>query len=521
MKKHAMCSVLQSKKRSIGENEFIESQNEPTANGELIAQQQEAPAVQQEAPAVQQEAPAVQQEAPAVQQEAPTVQQEAPVVHQKTPVVQQEAPAVQQEALPVQQKVPADVPEPAKKQRKPFAVRVLLVILYVLLGIIALVLLYVGFSAIDCRNPDKAVAADFALYANISSVYKVAKPIADSPSFEALLKENGMTDEAADLAHARNSFWYKSALLKSALSRTVSFALYDENTLVAAIDMGWVSCATRLVPLAVKFGAFDRLPNVRVEDGTIVVKASPTDIYINVNHNLVIAATSKDALASAMALKGKKLATRIKEVPVNIVVDMAKLSSLYTITDFIESYGVDIESARSALSVASGVFTYPLFPDVPIGIGVTQLGQKKSVLVERFAGKTATCIALQVKDGKEFKDTVVSLASSFSLSADDMRSSFVEADDFCRQVFNMPLDDLLESAKIEECAIVQPEGFEQSVFILKADDVLAYKDLAEKALANMSDEDKKLFAFSYVIREDCFYLSSDSEALAGLLEKVK
>src|SRR5574344_1521582 len=149
MKKHAMCSVLQSKKHSIGEHEFIESQNESTANSELTAQQQEAPIAQQ-------------QEAPAVQQ--------------------QEAPAVQQKA-------PADVPEPVKKQRKPIAVRILLVILYVLLGIIALVLLYVGFSAIDRRNPDKAVATDFALYANISSVYKVAKPIADSPSFEALLKE--------------------------------------------------------------------------------------------------------------------------------------------------------------------------------------------------------------------------------------------------------------------------------------------------------------------------------------------
>src|SRR5574344_94725 len=148
MKKHAMCSVLQSKKHSIGEHEFIESQNESTANSELTAQQQKAPTQQQEAPIAQ----------------------------------QQEAPAVQQKA-------PADVPEPVKKQRKPIAVRILLVILYVLLGIIALVLLYVGFSAIDRRNPDQAVAPDFALYANISSVYKVAKPIADSPSFEALLKE--------------------------------------------------------------------------------------------------------------------------------------------------------------------------------------------------------------------------------------------------------------------------------------------------------------------------------------------
>lgn len=488
MKKHAMCSVLQSKKHSIGEHEFIESQNESTANSELTAQQQKAPTQQQEAPIAQQ------QEAPAVQQ--------------------QEAPAVQQKA-------PADVPEPVKKQRKPIAVRILLVILYVLLGIIALVLLYVGFSAIDRRNPDKAVATDFALYANISSVYKVAKPIADSPSFEALLKENGMTDEAAELAHARNSFWYRSALLKSALSRTVSFALYDENTLVAAIDMGWVSCITRLVPLAVKFGASDRLPNVTVEDGTIVVKASPTDIYINVNHNLVIAATSKDALASAMALKGKKMTTLVEEVPVNIITDMAKISSLYAITDFIASYGVDVESASSALSAASGVFTYSLFPDVPIGIGVTQLNQKKSVLAERFAGKTTTCIALQVKDGKEFKNTIVSLASSFSSSADDMRSSFAEADDFCKQVFNMPLDELLESAKAEECAVVQAEGFDQPVFVLKANDIRTYKDLAEKALANMSDEDKKLFAFSYAIREDCFYLSPDSGALAGVLEKVK
>src|SRR5574344_547646 len=137
MKKHAMCSVLQSKKHSIGEHEFIESQNESTANSELTAQQQKAPTQQQEAPIAQQ------QEAPAVQQ--------------------QDAPAVQQKA-------PADVPEPVKKQRKPIAVRILLVILYVLLGIIAIVLLYVGFSAIARRKPDKAVATDLAQSANISSV---------------------------------------------------------------------------------------------------------------------------------------------------------------------------------------------------------------------------------------------------------------------------------------------------------------------------------------------------------------
>src|SRR5574344_1274443 len=137
-------------------------------------------------------------------------------------------------------------------KKKPVIVRILLGIVYFILAVVVAVLLWVGFSTIDRRNPDRALDGGFVLYANVPSVYKTVKPLLDSPSLDSLLQNNGLAEIGSCLDGFRKSSWYKSGLVKSALSRNLSAGVYDGTTAVAAIDMGWLSCATRLLPLAVK-----------------------------------------------------------------------------------------------------------------------------------------------------------------------------------------------------------------------------------------------------------------------------
>ena len=379
----------------------------------------------------------------------------------------------------------------------------LLVVPYVVLGLVTILVLWIAIASVDKRNPDRALPQNCMLYMSTGSFYTVAKPVIESDYIDSVLQECNMVQAEDFVTQIRKSSLYKNCIVKSALSRPVSFCMNQDGSIVAAVDMGWTSAVSRLLPLFEKMRFLKNSASVSFADGVFVIATPKSNVYVAVKHNLVIAASSLNGIHDALSLSGSvKKQLWIAGAEVNVIADMNKLSSNKMITDVAESYGIDMENPL--FKSVSGIFNFTILPDVMVKLGVTQVGQKRSLLSEKFAKKATMCISLQVEDVKELKDQVLSLVSSDKSVTETM----AQVNEWCQDNCDKPLDEVLADAKIKECAFVQTTAGAEPVFVIRAENAKKYAAIARKAVSE-----------NFTFKDGCVYLSKDPEKIKELLAK--
>ncbi len=118
------------------------------------------------------------------------------------------------------------------------------------LGIILLVLIaaigvIVVFSMIDKADPINALPPDFSVYMRTDSIIDSVEPLLDLEAADIILSDPSFAAARELLFQLRTADLRDNFLLRSAASRRVDIAVYDDNRFLAIIDMGAYSAVTR------------------------------------------------------------------------------------------------------------------------------------------------------------------------------------------------------------------------------------------------------------------------------------
>jgi len=222
----------------------------------------------------------------------------------------------------------SDVPEAAKRRKRPF--RAILIVLAAIIGIIiAACLVLLAINALDRRDPASFLPAKPDTYASVRSLGEAVTRMTGLKAADELLSGQGEADLRALLVAARSTPFLSSKAFGFLANIPVHVAIQGDDV-VAAIDLGIAGAAARLLPVA---GPFIKIKDLSYEYGggvsRILIGKAPSFIRLAAIGRIVLASTSAEALEAAIARgmsKASALAADEENAP-NLAV-RAKLAGL-------------------------------------------------------------------------------------------------------------------------------------------------------------------------------------------------
>ena len=190
------------------------------------------------------------------------------------------------------------------KKPNPF-VKILQIILVVLLSLFAAIGLWIAFS---CFNKAKSISLypkNFDVFVHTDSLYETVNPLLDLKAAEMVLADPELGSARQTFMAIKSSEFRNSKAIQKLLSREINAAVYGNGkdmNFIATAELGILSSATRLAPLAVPFLNVPGLSTSKVEGkarNAMVFDAGEKKIYIKCFRNLVFATDSIDLLKKA------------------------------------------------------------------------------------------------------------------------------------------------------------------------------------------------------------------------------
>ena len=192
------------------------------------------------------------------------------------------------------------------QKKKPFAVRFLLtlirIVLFLLLGIIAALVIWFAWSALDKRNSLDYLPEDFYVYVHTDRIYESLEPVVDLEATDVILGKSGEKLRGAFMTV--RSFKYRdNFFVKKALNRRADAAVYSAGNsfpfFCGVVDLGFLSAATRLSSFIVPVLNIENLSYDQTE-GYAEFRMKNMNLYIKPVHNLVIVSNNKDLFDKAI-----------------------------------------------------------------------------------------------------------------------------------------------------------------------------------------------------------------------------
>lgn len=389
------------------------------------------------------------------------------------------------------------------KKKKPFIVKFLLTILIILLVLILLICGWFIFSAFNKEAVINAVPANYSMYVRTDSIWHSTEPLMDLKAADIVLADPSLSDFREPFYTIRESELRKNKFLAFALSRRVDAALYDNNAVLAIIDMGFLSGITRLAPIAMNFVNIENLYYVRSgKTSHFEYKLDTLTLYFKPYKNLVIAATNHDLFDQSISLENAESYT-IKEAesfneplkqPFRITADGKKLlamadpenqnpyiplisaalsqEELSTVT-----FGITDEQINLSVKIPMAIPENDRTPVMEIlsrDSAVPQMLPKLPESVQYYTFLTAGTLA-------ELKNAAFSVLEKQK----NIRKVWSEADNLCNLLFKCSLDDLLFSWTGNEYAVLGLESKPDPVFVVKIGDEEKRREIFESALSSI------------------------------------
>ncbi|MCR4789906.1 MAG: hypothetical protein K5839_02380 [Treponemataceae bacterium] len=178
---------------------------------------------------------------------------------------------------------------------------------FILLALVVLVLLWVIFSSADRKNSYSAIPSDFSLYVRTDSVWDSVEPLLDLQAAEILLADPSLASARTMFLNFRSSDLRKNIFVKAALRKRVDLALYDNNSALAVVNLGGLSCVSRLFPIVYKSGKLS-IPDFRsyIDENSQIFYLydnSQIKLFAKPVKNLVLISTELSLLQKAYSLK--------------------------------------------------------------------------------------------------------------------------------------------------------------------------------------------------------------------------
>lgn len=401
------------------------------------------------------------------------------------------------------------------KKKKPFFVKFLLGILSFLLIIAAVILLWTGFCSINKTSSVKALPPEYSLYIRTDSVWEALSPLIDLQAADIILAEPQLTPFRELFFSLRENKVRNNSFIKTALSRRIDAALYENNAFLAIADMGFLSAVTRIAPFAMNFISIPGLSYVKQGTNShFEYKQGETILFIKIYKNLVLISDSQDLLLKGMTLKNDEfyskesltLLTEKLNEPFRIAADGKKLiEALGSDNQYIKAIGSTLSSTElSTIGFGITDSDINLNAKIPFELDeslkdhpVSKLLAKDSSMPTLLAKLPATIqyyTLLTAGSLAELKNAAFSLLPP-EKNIDKIMSTAYSA---CPSLFGVTLDELLFDWTGNELALLGLEGKTEPVFVMR-----------------ISDEKKRKYVFDNVL-SSIILQSDDSLILDGV-----
>jgi len=374
------------------------------------------------------------------------------------------------------------------KKKKPFIVKLLLTILFIILGLLLVICGWLSFCALQKDSSVKALPNNYSLYIRTDSIYHAAEPLIDLKAMDVVLADPQFSNFRSDFYKIRESKLRKNKLLAFALSRRVDAALYEDNNYVAIIDMGFLSGVTRLYPLVKNFISVPNLTYIQNENGshleykvddsmTIYIKIRKNLLIISANADLFNTATSFDNSTEFTVEELKAMQEKLTQ-PFRIVANGKKLINLFAGENPYIKFVANSLSEKELSKIEFGISDENIKIDLKVPFekseadanALMSLISKRSEvpdLLPKLPSSVQYFTIINFGSLSELKEVAFTVMDE---GQKDVQKLWNEANNIAKVVFKDSLDNILFSWTSDEYAVLGLEGKPDPVFAIKVSD---------------------------------------------------
>lgn len=397
-----------------------------------------------------------------------------------------------------------------KKHKLPF-LGFLKVIAIILAIIILIIVGWMAFSAIDRVDPLKTVPSGFSLYVRTDSVWASIEPLLDLKVADIILSDETFGDLRETLLNLRSSDLRKSFLFNLVASRRVEAAMYDDDSFLAVVDLGFLSSVTRLLPYLydyIKIPGLEKAPETSIVPYYTYTFENSV-YYIFLHKNLAVVSPSLFLIEEASTLgtgslyrnSDLELLTKPMTQPFRITADSERLIELFG-TDNPILHGVLSRLSFEGLSTISfGVSDEHIGVDIQIPATINSETDPKLYELFDIPSEVPRCISLMPDSAQYYTllsfGTLKQLLDGFMPvfpSSMGIPSMLKTGASLSKSILGLSLDDLLFSWSGDEMVAIGLEGKKDPVFVIKVADETKRKEVFKKLVSNiLINENQSLF----------------------------
>ncbi|MDY3758674.1 MAG: hypothetical protein SOZ72_04775 [Treponema sp.] len=380
------------------------------------------------------------------------------------------------------------------KKPNPF-VKILQIILVVLLSLFAAIGLWIAFS---CFNKAKSISLypkNYDVFVHTDSLYETVNPLLDLKAAEMVLADPELGSARQTFMAIKSSEFRNSKAIQKLLSREINAAVYGNGkdmNFIATAELGILSSATRLAPLAVPFLNIPGLSTRKVEGkarNAMVFDAGEKKIYIKCFRNLVFATDSIDLLKKAFdnyteneyTEEDKNILTGKEEEPLKITLNSRKFAQefLQENSMLASAHSMLGEGTKSVITVKITDEKITVKTKLPLNheksdFAISKIFEETSrdSNIPKYLGEsTQYYTTLNLCSLEKIKNAVFEELSK----TQDVYSTWETANKACNTVFSLSLEDLVFSWAGTEIGVAGIEGSSDPVFILQIRDKRKFK----------------------------------------------
>ncbi len=413
-------------------------------------------------------------------------------------------------------------PAATKKARKklPLIVRFFRAVLIIVAIFIVLLFALFAFCALDRKSPISAIPGNFSAYVRTDDAFSTLNPLLDIHAADVAFASVAELKKFRPLfMNLRSSALRKNVLVKLALARSASAALYEDDSFVFVVDLGFLSFLTR--PLTFAFSKMPSISDLLLKNGvdiqfvkdeilphfvlkSVDEKGKETITYLLPVKNLVCASSSLDTLLLSVGAENgtffsetQKKAISGKVDGIKIVMNARKLAQSFTQEDDVLGSLGELLPYDALSEISVKITDSDIFLDCSIPISKTGDTEKPSALDSLLEKKSTVpsvlstlgdlvqyCTILNAGSLSELKDALFPI-----LPVKDATSLWGRADFACRLAFGLGLDELVFSWTGVEFAAFGIENQNDPVFAIQIKDEKKRREVFEKFVSSIFIKD--------------------------------
>ncbi|MCR5612579.1 hypothetical protein [Treponema sp.] len=379
-----------------------------------------------------------------------------------------------------------------------------LTIIFILLGLIAIIALWCTFSALDKKKPLAMLPAEYVAYLHTDSFYDSVNPLLDLQAADIFLAAPEMSDLRGIFMMLRESEFRTNRIFRYLASRKIDAALYSPNgkpdTFIASIDLGPMSGITRLSSLIVPRLKVQGLSAIQSNGiSYYIYDTGSMKIYFKPVKNLIIAGNDFEHFEKALTAKNDKGYTKEQlevlnkktDDPIKLIIDANRLATSFVSGDADVQKAVSLLSENSLSLVSFGISDNEINLNIEIPVNITsEISQDErfSKLIPLLTtNSTVPDITTRLSSSIQYYtvlnagslEQLMDAAIPFTNDPAKTRSTLKTADNLTKTFFKVSLDELLFSWTDQEFALLGIEGLNDPVFAIKIGDEAKRKQVFE------------------------------------------